>query len=264
MKLVSIFSILIFPLISSAVVSPLRLPNESYQEAFRRNSTRLKKRSFDHLALETPYSKAVPIEKLELNSATKLNSHNELTDLFIHVRDKQFIKMSEQPVPQRRISWLYPDDGCYTRAMMMSFELLKDKKIDAKKIFVFGNLRARTSFSPNGIVRWWYHVAVLFNVENKLYVFDPSVNFERPISLVEWKTLVSDADEKVKFSICSANTYSPDDRCDSPRPYQYEGILDHQMRFLDMEWDRVLELELDPFEVLGNTPPWLSLNPQAA
>ncbi len=258
-SLISLFVLLVVPIQVFAVLSPLRKQGEQFTEAH----LRAKLQTIGTWSSETtasgwnsPWDQAKPLDQLDLSKATSLESAEQLTTDFEYLRDTKFFEAPQSPIKNRRISWLYPDDGCYTRAMMMAHYFNKKENMDAKKIFAFGNLRARTSYSHDGYVRWWYHVAISLKVNDILYVYDPSVNNTKPLTIQEWQTAISDSDEEVKFAICEPNTFGPEDDCDNPKKYPIESHIKSQLRFLELEWERIDDLGLNPHEILGDNPPW--------
>ena len=89
------------------------------------------------------------------------------------------------------IPFRYPDDGCYARAHRMS-QNLEAQGINTVKIFVEGRLQLNTSNSPQGFVRWQYHVAPAVCVRTttgiQLMVIDPSLH-QQPVTARDWLQL---------------------------------------------------------------------------
>ena len=64
---------------------------------------------------------AVPLEDLDLTLATSWDSLGDfatVTKAFEQVRDLRFMITKDRPNFPRRISWLYPDDGCFDRSAL--------------------------------------------------------------------------------------------------------------------------------------------------
>lgn len=262
-SLLSLFVLFVIPTQVLAVLSPLRNQGEKFTDAHLRTKLQaIGTWNSEPTASgwNSPWDQAKPLDELDLSKASFLENTEQLTEDFEYLRDTKFFEAPTSPIKNRRISWLYPDDGCYTRAMMMAHYFYEKENIEAKKIFAFGNLRARTAYSHDGYVRWWYHVAVSFKVEDTLYVYDPSVNNAKPLTVQEWQSAISDSDDKVKFAICSPDTFGPEDDCDNPTKYPITSHIKSQLRFLDLEWERIDDLGLNPNEVLGENPPWKNQN----
>lgn len=176
-------------------------------------------------------------------------TEDELKSAFTRVRDERMLLDSQGRA--RRLTWLYPDDGCFARAEMMVSRF--DKAVPAK-IFAFGNLVASTKNHPSGSISWWYHVAPIVKVGNKYYVLDPSIEVRRPLSAQEWVGAMQDS--KAQIAICGAHAYDPDSACDAGTGSQLTAEKDLS-RFLPAEWDRLVELNRNPARELGDSPPWV-------
>lgn len=258
-NLFAILFLILAPTQLWAAPSAIRYSGEDYKLAQKRAYTyALKNWSTQNQPNfeETPQDRAVQIENLDISKVSEVQNLETLFEYFQYLRDTKFFAQEGKPIHNRRISWLYPDDGCFTRAMMMAHHIFALKKIEAKKIYAFGNLRAHSDYGLDGIVRWWYHVAISFKVDNQLYVFDPSVDFNKPLTVLEWKKNITDDDDSISFSICSADTYGPDDSCDSPTKFPTDSFKQSQFLYLDYEWTRLLHLKLVPQDLLGENPPW--------
>lgn len=128
---------------------------------------------------------------------------------FEQMRDAKVIEAADGP---RRLSWMYPDDGCYARAALANRTLFEMFLPVPKKVFAFGNLRVETENSPQGFVSWWYHVAPIIEVKDMKYVLDPSIEMSRPLPLKEWLSRMG-TPEQIKVAICEDGTYAPSDSC---------------------------------------------------
>jgi len=173
------------------------------------------------------------------------------------VRDRKFLKSSYQPDLLRRSTWLYPDNGCFARAAMMINSLEKKDVKKPWKVFIFGDLKVETENSPKGYVKWWYHVVPIVKVEGEAYVFDPAIDHYEALTLEDWAMRQTDDLDSVSFSICGPNSYTPSSRCMSFEELNMKDVLGDQEEFLYPEWRRQLTLDLDPYEVLGENPPWI-------
>ncbi len=179
---------------------------------------------------------------------------NELQISFTSIRDERPFRDEESRA--RRATWLYPDDGCFVRAVIAD-RILREKFAinQSAKIFAFGNLRVQTKNSPSGEVQWWYHVAAIVKVQTKngeeAFVFDPAMDPTQPIHVQEW--LDSMSDSNLEIAICSGAAYDPSSACDARNGdlANSEGRAHREANwFLPSEWDRVVELGRDPQQEL--------------
>lgn len=193
---------------------------------------------------------------------------------FEKLRDLRYFNDKKQDGFLRRLSWLYPDDGCWTRASAVINHLfgavdnVNNPFVRPSKIFAFGNLCVNTSNHKKGRVRWWYHTApIIRDVETQqVYVLDPSVNPSKPMTVEEWMNTISAntgacKGEKLasieKFNVCTHFGVLPFDRC-ANQTYVVEAMdaLD-QNEFQAFERKRQIELGRDADKVLGDQPPWM-------
>jgi hypothetical protein len=185
-------------------------------------------------------------------------TYEQLMETFVFIRDLRFVSSEDKPDFLRRLSWLYPDDGCSTRAGFMSFLLTQHIGLpQPMRLFIFGDLRVATEQHPRGQVSWWYHTALVLRVENEIYVIDPSLSFKRPLKIEEWIALQADTSENVELSLCLSGAYSPRSLCDRQQLESEGTLLSHQEIYLKPEWTRQLELGRNPEQVLGDEPPWI-------
>lgn len=245
--------VLLMPFLSEAKgLSAHRQIGESYQQAYNRNHS--DSSELFTARLVTPQRAAKTIAKLDLTEIPDVGSFPDLENQFKYVRDTRFI--SDENFP-RRLTWLYPDDGCYARAEMVSQKIIAQNFTEPKKIFVFGNLVAKTTNSSSGSVRWWYHVAVIYRVGTTAYVVDPALNPQKPMTLAEWNKAVGGGEANLQYAICSHDTFDPDADCYNPRPMSATQAESEQRGFLQDEWERLLDLNRNPEKELGDSPPWL-------
>lgn len=250
----------------AAGLSAHRYPNESYEHAknrhlFNRNLS-LKGHRFEagmkplvrHISAERARK---PLKNLNLNDIPDVGSYPDLVREFQYVRDSRFLATNDPNFP-RRLTWMYPDDGCYARAEVAKHELEKHNFPAPKKVFVFGNLYASSKNSTTGFVQWWYHVAVTYRAGNDVYIFDPALEPQRPLTMTEWNKLVGGEQNEVQYSVCDHNTYEPSWDCYTPAPLDPSITYREQKGFLEYEWQRLLDLQRNPTRELGDFPPWLS------
>ncbi|MGZ3770296.1 MAG: protein-glutamine glutaminase family protein [Bdellovibrio sp.] len=245
-------------------LSPRRFPNESFESARRRsyfisNVYRSSRKTFPvdvTKSVVSPEDAQKSLNDLNVNEIADIGSYADLETEFKFIRDSRFIN-TEDPKFPRRITWLYPDDGCYARAEYAKIQALRRHFAEPKKIFVFGDLFALTPNTSSGEVSWWYHVALTYRVGQDVYIFDPSLETHHPLTLNEWNKLIGGTQTTLQYSICSADTYDPTSDCFKPVPETVESTTDVQKSFLGSEWDRLIELNRNPLKELGDSPPWL-------
>lgn len=256
MKFKNIFVslIFIFSFPAFATISASRQPQENFQQARARHMVPT---VFDFEPQgKSAWSSADRFDKLDFSRVADVGTIERLNQIFTFVRDSKFIKKRPQPLTERRLSWLYPDDGCYTRAELTSYFTAKEGMPETFKLFGFGDLAAKTPNHPKGIVYWWYHVVPVYRVGQQAYVMDPSIETRRPMTVQEWKKAIEAEAPSDKFAICNPKTVGPEDNCNNPHGRSYESIMRSQVEYLGLEWDRVKSLGRNPEAELGNSPPW--------
>jgi hypothetical protein len=214
-------------------LSAYRTPNtsyESYEQAFlerERNSPFLAASAFTNARYYTGSN---------LRDATSWASVNSVNNLFTRVRDSRHIKWQRNPNFTRRISWLYPTDGCISRAAMTNRWFKKRGYAIPSKVFAFGKLRMNTRNHPRGYVTWWFHVAPIVQINGVKYVLDPSVDAGKPLLLRDWLDRMG-TPSKIKVAICGSGTYGPKSSC-SIDYVGTSGITSHN-NYLNKEWDQL-------------------------
>ncbi len=233
--------------------SQRRAPGENYEQAYRRYLARnpaLLLHDFEPSA----HDAAKAFETLDLSRVPQWETEANLLQNFSQVRDEHFMESEVHPELVRRISWLYPDDGCYARAALMRQLFEKWEQVQPNRVFIFGNLEARTSNHPSGVVTWWYHTAPIIRVGAEAYVLDPAIEPTRPVTLKEWVLKQTSDVTTVQLSICAPKTYDPGASCTNPTDDSVSSSTENIL--LDLEWDRQKQMARDPMRVLGNEPPW--------
>ncbi len=237
-------------------VSAVRYPQESFQHALTRHALEsgvtIQVRPYGQSALDH----AAGLDKMDFSQAPDVGSIERLNQIFLFVRDSKFVQGLPGPLSERRLSWLYPDDGCYIRAEL-ALDFTEQAGLPVPlKFFSFGDLAVKTFNHPEGVVRWWYHVVPLYRVGNQAYVLDPAIDPTGPMTVENWKKS-QEADSSVdRFSVCSSHTVGPYDHCTQPRVESLPMALEEQKDLLQPEWDRLIDLDRNPESELGNTPPW--------
>lgn len=191
-----------------------------------------------------------------LPHATTWESQAVLNDRFKQIRDYRWMKSPSREDFLRRISWLYPDDGCFARAALAVSNFIHWNMPAPSKVFVFGDLSVHTNNSPTGDVTWWYHVAPIVEVEGEKYVLDPAIDPHAPMTLDKWVSQMTDKTSSLQVAICESGSYDPDDMCDKVS----DGV-EAQANFdipyyLSNEWSRLVQLKRNPEAELGENPPW--------
>lgn len=196
----------------------------------------------------TALSMARLYDESSLAKATEWESTDVLNKNFETMRDDRFLGRNSD----RRIPWLYPDDGCYARAALMNSWFIKHDIKVASKVFAFGKLSAKSEILDHKVF-WWYHVAPIVEVKGEKYVLDPSVDPTAPMKLSAWLDAIGEP-ESIKVSICKPGTYLPKESCSD----ETVGIpaTATTAELLDEEWALVKESGKDPQKVLGEEPPW--------
>ncbi len=238
--------------------SQKRNPSESYRDVLRKyveetNRLNPPQRNGPRSAIDA----AVHYEFLDFSKAAKWESSlPAIYNGFTSVRDERFLFAKNQSDFARRIPWLYPDDGCYTRSALQGIELGKLGYTRPSKIFVFGDLELRTPNHPDHLVTWWYHQANAVSDGKNIWILDPAVEAKRPIHLIEWLTSITRKPDSTFIAICSSYTYSPSHPCFTATPDFEKGAEKDIKEYLDEEWNRVKDLKRNPDRELGDSPPW--------
>lgn len=244
--------------------SAYRDHHESWQKAAERNSLPQFFRIKDPVdSNKSVYDSAEKYDDLNKNSIPEYSGrYEDLEGLFKQFRDLRYLNDPKIPDFLRRISWLYPDDGCFARAQNLGL-LIQSLPLQFKfsKMFIFGNLYAATKNNPNGYVTWWYHVAVTFRMGTEVFIFDPSLSPDRPLLLEDWsKLMVNDPAQlpNLKYSICHASSYVPGSLCNGDGVnLNQESVRSQLNSYLRAERSRLNSLGRDADQELGDRPPWL-------
>lgn len=255
--LLMIFSWVVFSGSSYSAITQQRLPNETFQHAKNRVKDDLSQYNSNVLLIkDTPLRKKVPVNEINFSRVPELDSYQELIYMFHLIRDSRYLYLKDNPQFARRISWLYPDDGCFARAALSSMKLNETQIIRPVKIFAFGELVVQTPYAPSGAVSWWYHVAVVIRYMGVIYVLDPAINNQVPILVEDWfNTMGSVAN--LKGVVCNSYAYDPFDDCFRATDKSDQRARNDQLIYLHKEWNRMGRLGFDPVIILGDNPPWI-------
>ncbi|GIL17397.1 MAG: hypothetical protein BroJett040_11480 [Oligoflexia bacterium] len=206
--------------------------------------------------LTTPYEVKKPLAELNRSLVPLwLGSPESLQKTFEQMRDTRVL--TQDPTFPRRPTWLYPDDGCFARAAVLSVEAIALEVNRPGKIFVFGDLVINTPNSPDGIASWWYHVVVGYRLGNEIFIFDPSIEARFPVTIEKWIELMGGEKSQASIAICDSGAFSPESACYGGTEMSIEDIFHVQNRYLEPEWSRLEEMNRDPIKELGDSPPWL-------
>lgn len=237
-----------------ATHSAARRPGESFRDARARALG--DQRAFSAGSADEV---AVPMDQLEQGSAVPwdhLGSFDAVTHAFEQVRDVRFMSSWIKRRFPRRITWLYPDDGCWARAATADLKYAELGYPMPSKVFAFGNLSVKTKNSPWGGVGWWYHVAPAVSYAGTAYVLDPAIEPKRPLTLADWIGLMSDDPKTVNVAICAPGTYGPGSDCATTHTRDNAHGPGEEKYYLFWEWIRLLILGRKPVQELGEHPPW--------
>lgn len=252
-----LFSCQIF---ANPLFSQKRFPGETYEQAVQRFFMQLSildEQPPGESAFETKV-KMDEVDDAFKKRIPEFATFESLKQAFEWSRDERFISDPEFQNFQRRISWLYPDDGCFARAQVAQ-KMIRDhfEGSDLGKVFIFGNLSVKTKNSPDGEVEWWYHVVPAARIGNEVWVLDAAIEPKKLLKLEEWIATMVPQDEDFSINFCKNESYSPPDSCLKPDDMSMEDALLDQSFYLRSERDRLIELKRDPDEELGENPPWL-------
>lgn len=235
-----------------------RYPGEDWQDAFKRYEAE-GRHSFGRRVKpkDSPNGQREPFEELDISQVPEWDSLEQLTDAFERVRDLRFLETERDPSFSRRISWLFPDDGCFARAAMARQQLEDQWGHRIAKLFSFGNLRVTTPNHPSGKVQWAWHVVAAARVAETLYVMDPAIEPHRPLTAEEWALKQVKQLKDARFSLCNSYAYTPYGACLDATIKDEDQALEDQTHYLEYEWKRIEKLDRDPERELGDFPPWL-------
>jgi hypothetical protein len=202
-------------------------------------------------------------------------SNADIWAYFTSTRDKRYMTAPSAPTFQRRITWLWPEDGCFARAEQVNAQIAQAGKVKPHKLFAFGNylryppgLRAGTDNTHEGYVEWgWHVVPVVKNSAGEPIVFDAALSPCRPLPWKEWLALmVNDLSELDNLAegwgvaLGDANAYNPESRMTGEPSHTAESLLWFRenpiINPLVLEWDNLEGLGRNPSVLLGSSPPW--------
>jgi hypothetical protein len=181
---------------------------------------------------------------------------------FRHSRDIRNMKASNNASFIRRISWLYPDDGCMARAELVADLARQQTNLKPYKLFVLNygaKWEVATPNAPGGVVTtWWYHVAPIYKSlsTGKVMVFDAALEPSQPLEYSVWLDRFTKSKDTVGVVVADGNAYDPLSPVTGGQARTTTAKTIEQNTFLAAEWDRQIYLRRDPVVVLGEYPPW--------
>jgi hypothetical protein len=204
-------------------------------------------------------------------------SNADILAQFAATRDDRYMTEPSKPSFPRRITWLYPLNGCEARAEQVNARVAQAGKVKPYKLFVFGNynqypdgLRFTTVNSYEGQATWTWHVApVVKNSAGEPIVFDAALNPCRPLPWKEWLALIVDDLSQLNnpaagwgVALGDANAYNPDSRVTGEPSHvaesleYFRGAPGIPINTLRLEEELQRNIGRDPNVVLGSNPPW--------
>lgn len=218
----------------------------------------------------------------KLKAVIAWQDYDEIETIFQRLRDSRYFQDEVTKNFARRISWLFPDDGCSTRLAAMIKDFFGpinnpvNNKTRPSKVFAFGNLCMLSENTLSGSIRWWYHTAPVVRDQStkQIYVLDPAIEPNHPILIDQWMEKISAndgacADESYgmtnqvdRFNICNGYGSEPYQFCEFTQLENFEKEIRpmlFQRFYRRLERQRQLDLGRDVLAVLGDSPPWLTL-----
>ena len=109
--------------------SAARLPGESFHSVAKRSLSQIKVKE-----KKTALSEAMSFDQLDSSKVPEVESLDKLNSIFFYLRNLAFMKnIGEKEI--RRLSWFYPDNGCWLKAELMKENLKKFNSLKVGKVF---------------------------------------------------------------------------------------------------------------------------------
>lgn len=236
-----------------------------------RSRTTLTSSDDEEILSGSVYWKNINARNRLLQSTPSWNNYETIKINFEKIRDLRYTEDEHKAGFLRRITWLFPDDGCWIRAsaaihdLFGPFNNIVKQDIRPAKIFAFGNLCVNTNNESTGSVSWWYHTAPIIKdaQTQKVYVLDPAVNPFEPMLVEEWIAVIGSNDGAcqqsqsgvAQFNICNGYGSSPFNGCHSDFHNEISDVS-VQSIYRNYERKRQTNLGRDADAVLGELPPW--------
>lgn len=249
-------------------LSAKRRPSESYRSVISKIRARVSSQPDGDVtfggAASAYDSRVSDLKKLNVDSVSLVSNLDVLQEMFVAYRDLRYLADPDVAGNLRRISWQYPDDGCFVRAELFGYLAERDHRPAISKIFVFGDLEVATTNAPSGSVSWWYHVAPLYKIDGgELYVMDPAVEPQRPLTRAEWAARIGERGTNgattLQWAVCSRHAFDPSSNCQNPPDLSEASTIEAGLDYLKAERARAVEMGRNPDLVLGDEPPWFKV-----
>lgn len=249
-------------------MSAARQPGESWKEALGEQFARLPRYRSAPLAATTTVVDLAKSFRADFDVTALPEWEESIQSLLTHLkvaRDERVYDDPEHDDFLRRALWLYPYNGCFTRAAHVAQSMQRQHLRRPGKIFAFGDLELKTQYDPKGKVLWSYHVVPAYRIGDRAVIYDGAIESSRLMSLEEWVARIAPDPSAVKLSVCDTYAYFPRHQCFGGGATQERSLVNHVLSYLPDEWDRLKQVGFAPEEVLGNNPPWLAVeNPPPA
>jgi hypothetical protein len=240
--------------------SAVRCQNETVQEAIEK-----RKQVNPQLELnkDGAYASRFPVSQFRADMIPFSHTADELHRAFLFARDVAFLPPTSSLELPRRIAFLYPDDGCWSRSYLTvarAAELLGPEIPRFYQLYAFGKMGFKTPHAQPGRnwVYWWYHVVPLVRVGDQAYVIDVAVDPAAPLTLQDWVARLAWAGEdKIEVAVCDGYAYGMNQPCAGAKEMvSLKSAMRHHQSYLQLEEQRQRSLGRNLNEVLGNRPPW--------
>lgn len=226
-------------------VSPVRAPNQSWEEALRNNMP-----AWGESVLDPEISLLQDITPDTIGGVPEWPYGLLALNSFVYqVRHARFYNNPNPGDYKRKAPWLYPIDGCYAKAAHVSAQASIRGYKRPGKVFAFGHLRFNSPYSSRGRVFWSYHVAAAYHIGSTVYVIDPMVSGSAALTLDQWIGQLSSTPERVKVKLCDENAYSPSNRCIGSK--NNGAYLGHIPFLLKSEYSNLRRLGFDAKSLLA-------------
>lgn len=255
MKILALLFVITTAAQAASLHSPARQMDESFDQALTRYRAALRAAGHDQKGMASVVNSAVAYGEAVWDGVPSWTA-TQLRQTFSKLRDQRFLPDPLEPSFLRRLTWLYPDDGCYARATLMNEQIANLNLAVPMKLFAFGNLRVETPNNPDGEISWWYHVAPVVKTRQGVFVLDPSIDAKNPMPVEAWLASMLPSADQARVSVCAPTAYVPESHCARDNPAAARAARNEENKFLRLERERIQSLGRDPDEELGEHPPW--------
>lgn len=195
--------------------------------------------------------------------------HARLNEAFMRLRDTRLgpdeapddpATLVDEHGLARRLPWLLADNGCEERAPAAAYLMnawgYPTPYYARAKAKHGKSLHIDTRNVP-GLVVWSSHVAPVLRSEGTLYVLDPAVEAQHPLTVSEWLTRITYRGAVTDLEAAVCRDEPAGDGCFTEVPrgtYFPQGELLEDR--LPSEWRLQQVLGRIPEDALGDCPPW--------